>query len=52
MRLGQVRWGDYSACEFDPNNFDIWCATEYIPPKADQSQFDNWGTRIFEVQGA
>jgi hypothetical protein len=50
--LGQVRWGDYSACELDPNNFNLWCATEYIPPRADQSIYDNWGTRIFEVQGA
>jgi hypothetical protein len=50
--LGQVRWGDYSACESDPNNVDIWCATEYIPPKADQSIYDNWGTRVWEVQGA
>jgi hypothetical protein len=50
--LGQVRWGDYSACELDPNNIDMWCATEYIPPKTDQSKYDNWGTRVFEVQGA
>jgi hypothetical protein len=50
--LGQVRWGDYSACESDPNNVDIWCATEYIPPAADQSIYDNWGTRVWEVQGA
>jgi hypothetical protein len=50
--LGQVRWGDYSACEFDPNGIDIWCGTEYIPPAANQSLYDNWGTRLWEVQGA
>jgi hypothetical protein len=49
--LGQVRWGDYSACELDPNSNDMWCATEYIPPLGDQSLYDNWGTRIWELRG-
>jgi hypothetical protein len=51
-QLGQVRWGDYSACELDPGGNDIWCATEYIPPLVHQDPIDNWGTRIFDVVGS
>lgn len=46
-----ARWGDYSAATFAPNGKDIWLATEYIPPVANQNVFDNWGTRVFEVKG-
>ncbi len=50
-QLGQVRWGDYSAEVLSPNGADIWSATEYIPPIANQDPIDNWGTRIWEVAG-
>jgi hypothetical protein len=49
--FNQARWGDYSAATFAPNSLDIWLATEYIPPAANQNVFDNWGTRVFEVKG-
>ena len=45
------RWGDYSAAALDPNGEDIWQATEYIPPPANQSPLDNWGTGVFDVAG-
>lgn len=45
------RWGDYSAATFAPNGKNIWLATEYIPPAADQNSLDNWGTRVLEVKG-
>jgi hypothetical protein len=45
------RWGDYSAATLAPDNKEIWLATEYIPSPAHQNIFDNWGTRVFEVQG-
>lgn len=46
-----TRWGDYSGAVMDPDGTNIWLATEYIPPLADQSTSFNWGTRIFEVKG-
>ncbi len=49
--FNSARWGDYSAATFAPNGTDIWLATEYIPPQANQNIFDNWGTRVFEVKG-
>ena len=49
--IGRPRWGDYSAAALDPNGRDIWLATEYIPSPANQDPFDNWGTRVFDVQG-
>ena len=45
------RWGDYSAEELDPNGVDIWSASEYIPPLADQAQRDNWGTDVWDIVG-
>ena len=45
------RWGDYSAAELDPNGADIWSASEYIPPLADQAQRDNWGTAVWDIVG-
>jgi hypothetical protein len=45
------RWGDYSAEELDPNGVDIWSASEYIPPLADQAQRDNWGTEVWDIAG-
>jgi hypothetical protein len=45
------RWGDYSAAAFSTDTNNIWMATEYIPPVASQNGFDNWGTRVFEVEG-
>ena len=50
--VGRPRWGDYSAVVLDPNGSDIWLATEYIPSPANQDPFDNWGTRVFDTQGA
>lgn len=50
--VGRPRWGDYSAAVLDPNSNDIWLATEYIPSPVNQDPFDNWGTRVFDVQGA
>lgn len=46
-----TRWGDYSAAVLDLDGSNLWLATEYIPPLADQSSTLNWGTRIFEVKG-
>jgi hypothetical protein len=43
------RWGDYSFAVLDPDGSGIWLASEYIPPAADQDQYDNWGTYVFEV---
>lgn len=45
------RWGDYSAATFSTDTNNIWMATEYIPPVADQNLLDNWGTRVFEMKG-
>lgn len=42
------RWGDYSFAAAGTDG--IWMATEYIPPKADQSEFSNWGTEVFQVR--
>ena len=50
--FGQARWGDYSAEALDPNGRDIWSASEYIPPLADQDPFDNWGTQVWDVAGS
>lgn len=50
--FNQARWGDYSAAVLDPNRNDIWLATEYIPSPANQDPLDNWGTRVFDLQGA
>lgn len=50
--FGRARWGDYSAAVLGPDNTNLWLATEYIPPTANQDPFDNWGTNIFEVAGA
>lgn len=47
--VGGSRWGDYSMAVPDPDGSGIWFATEYIPPAADQDQYDNWGTYVFEV---
>jgi hypothetical protein len=49
--FAQSRWGDYSAAALDQSGNNIWLATEYIPPLANQAPFDNWGTSIFEVAG-
>lgn len=49
--FGSPRWGDYSAEELDPNGVDIWSASEYIPPPADQASRDNWGTEVWDVAG-
>jgi hypothetical protein len=49
--FGSTRWGDYSAAALDPSGRNIWQATEYIPPAANQDPLDNWGTNIFEVAG-
>ncbi len=46
---GAGRWGDYSAGQLDPSGHGIWFATQYIPNNGDQ--FENWGNRVFEVQG-
>jgi hypothetical protein len=49
---GSFRWGDYSAAALDINGKDLWMATEYIPPPADQGLgLTNHGTRVFEVSG-
>ncbi len=45
------RWGDYSAATLDPNGTDIWLATQYIPPLPNQNPLDNWGTRVFDIEG-
>ena len=39
---GRSRWGDYSAATLDPSGHNIWQATEYIPPMANQDPLDNW----------
>jgi hypothetical protein len=46
-----TRWGDYSWAVLNPDGKSIWMATEYIPPKASQTQDGrrNWGTRVFAV---
>ncbi len=44
------RWGDYSQAVTDPETGDIYMATEYIPPAAEQDGFDNWGTFVFGVK--
>ncbi len=49
--FNEPRWGDYSAEELDPNGADIWSASEYIPPLADQADRDNWGTEVWDVVG-
>jgi hypothetical protein len=49
--FGRSRWGDYSAAQLDPSGANIWEATEYIPPVANQDPIDNWGTSLFEVAG-
>lgn len=41
------RWGDYSWAGPDPATGNIWMATEYVPPLADQGFFANWGTYVF-----
>ena len=48
--FNEARWGDYSFVATDPNG-NIWLATEYIPPAADQNPIDNWGTYVLEVSG-
>lgn len=49
--FNRARWGDYSAAVVDPSGTNLWLATEYIPPVADQGAFDNWGTNVFEIAG-
>jgi hypothetical protein len=45
------RWGDYSWAALSPNEKSVWLATEYVPPKASQTEDGkrDWGTRVFEV---
>jgi hypothetical protein len=45
------RWGDYSWAVMAPNEKAVWLATEYVPPKASQTEDGkrDWGTRVFEV---
>jgi len=46
------RWGDYSAAALSQDGSNIWLATEFVPAPIDSFFFWNWGTQIFEVNGA
>jgi len=46
-----TRWGDYSWAILSPDGNSFWMATEYVPPKSNQTTDgkQNWGTRVIEV---